>query len=267
MIHAKLAFAGIGSAIVLTGACLFPINGWGQQCPSPPQAFDIEFVGTSPPFAGSQAILLLRLSDRHIRFTASDTLGETDTQDTSAGRFNCFTGGAPAACGSATDRVVFEYHSVQSMIQGDVLLSTYNRAVVDLVRGASRIRYLLTPCACGSTDAAATTAPAPPAQPSISSNRNVPVIGKVDTATGDPLYVYRVAAADVSANRITALASELFGFSESSAPAISISISSGMRSMSPLAVRSIRSRVANASAAKHGFPTPARCPMRPMRNH
>lgn len=119
---------------------------WAQQCAIPLE-FDHEFHGESPPIEDSTAILLLRRSDRHFRFIASHPSGGVATKTVEANYFRCFSGGTPIdCCNDNVNRIIFSYQKDNTNIQGNVLLSPYNRAVVDVVKDFSRARYLLMPC-------------------------------------------------------------------------------------------------------------------------
>jgi hypothetical protein len=190
-----------------------------QQC----STADFEFVGTSPPFADSNAILLLHVADKGMRFTANDSLGDSDTGETHPAQFNCFAGGSSVGCASAgVDRVVFTLQTADTVVQGDVLLASYGRAVVDLVRARSqRVRYLLKPCLCSTTQA---SSPGVAVSSQIASTRAINATPKriaalstvrmpaVAAAPAGALNVWQIATPDVSAARVTALASQVFGF-------------------------------------------------------
>jgi hypothetical protein len=103
------------------------------------------FVGTSPPVPKSEAVLALDMDARRIGFSSGDSvLGEVELDATPANYWRLFPG-----AGDTPDRVVFEVRRGALLIRGDVLLEPYDRAVVDVVSAARRIRYLLTPgCTC-----------------------------------------------------------------------------------------------------------------------
>jgi hypothetical protein len=98
------------------------------------------FLGTSPPHADSSGALALAanlLRDRGFRWRSSDrVLGEIDTGFVAPTTW--------VVTGAAPDRLVFTGRGGGVTVSGNVLFKPYNRAVVDVVRGSGRVRYLLT---------------------------------------------------------------------------------------------------------------------------
>ncbi len=125
-----------------------PKFGIAQQC-SLTLEYDHEFVGDSPPVAGSSAILSIRLADEAIRYTATHPVDGIDTGTVHPSIFNCFTNRQPTPCcgGEEPNRITFVYDGDEARIYGNVLLAPYNRAVVDLFANRGRVRYLHLPCA------------------------------------------------------------------------------------------------------------------------
>jgi hypothetical protein len=106
------------------------------------------FAGTSPPVSGSTALLSLNSQpsiSRLFRWRSSDSVvGTVDTNVMAASTWNYFPGSTvdPA-------RLVYVGRSGNLTLQANVLFAPYNRAVVDLVSGGRRIRYLLNLTTCG----------------------------------------------------------------------------------------------------------------------
>jgi hypothetical protein len=105
------------------------------------------FLGISPSIAHSTARLSLEadvVRDHVFRWGSSDPIvGDIDTDVVSAIQW-VLTGAGP-------NRLVFVWTGNGATIFGDVLFEPYNRAVVDVVKGAKRVRYTLavqqSPCA------------------------------------------------------------------------------------------------------------------------
>jgi hypothetical protein len=97
------------------------------------------FVGMAPPVANSRATLLLNsdLQAPHtFQWQSSDViLGTIDTGSVTATRWTLIPG--------APDRLVFVGSGNGTVVTGNVLFGDANRAVVDIVKGAKRVRYLL----------------------------------------------------------------------------------------------------------------------------
>ncbi len=97
------------------------------------------FCGTSPPAQGSRSGLFFKddlPENRVFRWASSDAiLGEIDTGFVAATRWSLFGANPP--------RLVFVGGGDGATFFGNVLLGRYGRAVVDVVRGARRVRYLL----------------------------------------------------------------------------------------------------------------------------
>ena len=102
------------------------------------------FVGTSPPIANSSGAVTLNEDPANVktfRWQSVDAvLGDLDSGPVTAATWNYFPGG-----NGAPPRIVFVGSGGGLTAYGDVLLAPYNRGVVDVVKGAKRIRYLLTP--------------------------------------------------------------------------------------------------------------------------
>jgi hypothetical protein len=105
------------------------------------------FTGTSPPVTGSTGTLTLsnNLAVTHLfSWTSSDSvLGPIVVDDVSARTWNYFP-----ATASNPARLVFVGSRADTSIYGDVLFAPYNRAVVDVVKGTRRVRYLLKSSDC-----------------------------------------------------------------------------------------------------------------------
>ena len=102
------------------------------------------FVGTGPPVANSSGAVTLNddpANKKTFRWQSVDAvLGDLDSGPVTATTWNYFPGG-----NGAPPRIVFIGSGGGLTAYGDVLLAPYNRGVVDVVKGAKRIRYLLTP--------------------------------------------------------------------------------------------------------------------------
>jgi hypothetical protein len=178
--------------------------------------FDFEFVGTSPPVPNSAALLFLHVRNGAIRFTANDSLGDTDTGEASPAHFNCFKSGGVTSCSTfGVDRVTFTWTASGQTVQGDVLLAGYRRAVVDVIRSNARhVRYLLKPCSCITGETADVVAVLPQAgTPKIAPLRPATLVRQTANTPADSYYVWRVLAPDVSARRAAHMADQIFGFS------------------------------------------------------
>jgi hypothetical protein len=131
------------SAVIIAGG----EHGLESRGAAPPQERpDIRiFAGTSPPVPKSEAVLALDMDAHRVGFSSGDSvLGQVQIDVTPASFWRLFPG-----AGDTPDRVVFEVRRGALLIRGDVLLEAYDRAVVDVVSAAKRIRYLLTPsCTC-----------------------------------------------------------------------------------------------------------------------
>jgi hypothetical protein len=105
------------------------------------------FEGLSPPVVGSDGSLALSRDLAALKVfdwqSTDSVLGTIDLDNVSARTWNYFpgTGGNPS-------RLVFIGGRGDVTVYGDVLLDPYNRAVVDVVKGTKRIRYLLTSDGC-----------------------------------------------------------------------------------------------------------------------
>ena len=123
------------------------VHGLESRGAAPPQDRpDIRvFVGKSPPISKSEAVMALDMDTHRVGFSSGDSvLGSIDLDATPATLWRFFPG-----AGDTPDRVVFEIKRAPLLIRGDVLLEPYNRAVVDIVSGARRVRYLFVPgCLC-----------------------------------------------------------------------------------------------------------------------
>jgi hypothetical protein len=105
------------------------------------------FEGLSPPVVGSDGSLALSRDLAALKVfdwqSTDSVLGTIDLDNVSARTWNYFpgTGGNPS-------RLVFVGGRNDVTVYGDVLFEPYNRAVVDVVKGTKRIRYLLTSDGC-----------------------------------------------------------------------------------------------------------------------
>lgn len=110
--------------------------------PAPPaNAQEIRaFFGPTHPATPSEGTLLLppdMTVSRVFRWRSSDAIvGEVDTGSVQA------TTWSPQGVGPA--RIVFRGSGGGVVVSGDVLLGDYNRGVVDVARGSTRVRYLVT---------------------------------------------------------------------------------------------------------------------------
>lgn len=105
---------------------------------------DRHFAGFSPPVAGSGAMLTFKpdiVNDQTFSWASSDfILGEINTNFISASKWLVF--------GANPTRVVFEGGGDAATFKGNVIFEPYNRAVVDVVKGGRRVRYLLKLSTC-----------------------------------------------------------------------------------------------------------------------
>ena len=114
----------------------------GAQTPGEQLDFDYVFVGPSPSVPGSEAILVLDTTRQVLRFTSHDPILGDVLVESPAVQSWLVVSGSP-------ERLVFQATEGGVLLRGDVLFSPYNRAVLDVVKGAKRVRYLLKPgCAC-----------------------------------------------------------------------------------------------------------------------
>jgi hypothetical protein len=98
----------------------------------------VTFFGISPPLTGSVAALAIDISDQKISWVSSDSvLGDVDTGGLVGTDFWSLM------AGSQPTRILFESEDGGIDYEGNVLLTAYNRAVVDLVADTSTVRYLL----------------------------------------------------------------------------------------------------------------------------
>lgn len=97
------------------------------------------FTGSSPPVANSDGTLVLNddlQNENTFQWQSLDSiLGEIDTESVTATRW-VYLPGFP-------DRLVFVGNGDGATIYGNVIFGDYNRAVVDIVKGSKRVRYLL----------------------------------------------------------------------------------------------------------------------------
>lgn len=112
------------------------------------------FFGTSPPVAKSQGALFLGddvVNQKFFRWQSEDSI--LDNVDTGgfvpASVWNYYPAFGPPA------RLIFVGSGDGATLYGDVLFEPYNRAVIDVVKGGRRVRYLL------KLNCAAPTLPAP----------------------------------------------------------------------------------------------------------
>jgi hypothetical protein len=100
----------------------------------------LDFFGTAPSVTNSNGSLFLNedvVNERVFQWKSSDPiLADVDTGCVTASRWNYFPG-SPA-------RLVFTGSADGATLKGDVLFEPYNRAVVNVVKGSKRVRYLLT---------------------------------------------------------------------------------------------------------------------------
>ncbi|HJW30325.1 MAG TPA: hypothetical protein VJ508_13930 [Saprospiraceae bacterium] len=98
------------------------------------------FSGTSPPIINSTATLTFQAdltTQKVFSWESSDpVLGDINTGDIPAATWNL--------SGSNPTRLVFTGSGGGATFYGNVLFEPYNRAVVDVVKGGKRLRYLLT---------------------------------------------------------------------------------------------------------------------------
>ena len=161
------------------------------------------FSGNSPPVEDSTGALTLNdqiATTRSMRWRSTDPiLGDIDTGDVQATIWNYF----PASTSSPA-RLVFVARGAGATLYGDTLFDPYNRAVVDVVKGGQRVRYLVIldtcPClACAAAAAIATSAPAAAdAEPEI---KKLP-LGAVDVANAQPAC-FKVYAPDKWGGKLT----------------------------------------------------------------
>ena len=101
------------------------------------------FFGNSPPIDGSSATLVLNedpASLQTFQWSSSDSvLGDIETGEVSASVWNYYP-----AMGSIPARIVFSGQGDGARFRANVLLEEYSRAVVDVIKGRKRVRYLLT---------------------------------------------------------------------------------------------------------------------------
>ena len=104
------------------------------------QPFPAAFEGKSPPVANSQAHYLVLYDNQKFRWKSTDSvLGSVDTGFASTSKWNYIPGS-----GANPPRLIFIGSGGGATFYGDVLFGDYWRAVVDVVKGGKRIRYLLT---------------------------------------------------------------------------------------------------------------------------
>ena len=101
--------------------------------------------------SGSTGQLILNpdpLRSKRFQWRSSDrTLGDIDTgiAQATSWQYRAATGVEPA-------RLVFIGGGNGASVHANVLMEPYNRAVVDVVKGSRRVRYLLKLTACGNTE-------------------------------------------------------------------------------------------------------------------
>lgn len=97
------------------------------------------FIGNSPPVIGSGAVLFMSsdiTQDRVFSWSSSDSiLGSLDTGSVTASSW-IVTGTSPV-------RLLFTGGGSGASFSGNVIFEPYNRAVVDVVKGSQRVRYVM----------------------------------------------------------------------------------------------------------------------------
>jgi hypothetical protein len=97
------------------------------------------FVGSSPPISDSSGALILNgdvAREAQFRWRSADAVvGEIDTGFVSGAPWRYFSG--------APSRLTFTSTNSSAVIVANVVFEPYNRAVVDVVKGSRRVRYVL----------------------------------------------------------------------------------------------------------------------------
>lgn len=97
------------------------------------------FIGNSPPVIGSGAVLFMSsdiTQDRVFSWSSSDSiLGSLDT--------GLVTASSWIVTGTSPVRLIFTGGGSGASFSGNVIFEPYNRAVVDVVKGSQRVRYVL----------------------------------------------------------------------------------------------------------------------------
>lgn len=143
-IRAKIEIKSLSSMQILQGSesgekSTTKIKGLTEQAQEEGVSIGQIFIGNSPPIPNSSAVLYFSqdLENRHgFRWISSDSiLYDIDTGFTSAPMW--------VLVGDPPTRLVFRGSGDGAAFYGNVLFEPYNRAVVDVVKDAKRVRYLL----------------------------------------------------------------------------------------------------------------------------
>lgn len=127
--------------ILLFSLMLCGVLDYAESSDSVP--YDYVFEGPSPPIAESNSVLILNTDAKTFGFYSIDSvIGEISIDVTAPQYWQMISNDPP--------RLIFRHLGVGgALVQGNVLLGSYAKAVIDVTQFSRRVRYLLKPgCAC-----------------------------------------------------------------------------------------------------------------------